>query len=57
LLGTQLIGRIRGAFGVELGLRTLFDTPTIAELSTEIERLIVARVESMSDSEVESLLA
>ena len=57
LLGTQLIAKIRGAFGVELGLRTLFDTPTIAELSTEIERLIVARVESMSEDEVERLLA
>jgi acyl-coenzyme A synthetase/AMP-(fatty) acid ligase/acyl carrier protein len=57
LLGTQLIGKIRGAFGVELPLRTLFDTPTIAELSTEIERLIFARVESMSDAEVDSLLA
>jgi acyl-CoA synthetase (AMP-forming)/AMP-acid ligase II/acyl carrier protein len=57
LLGTQLIGRIRGAFGVELGLRTLFDTPTIADLSTEIERLILARVESMSEDEVERLLA
>ena len=57
LLGTQLIGKIRGAFGVELGLRTLFDTPTIAELSTEIEQLIFARVESMTDSQVESLLA
>jgi acyl-CoA synthetase (AMP-forming)/AMP-acid ligase II/acyl carrier protein len=57
LLGTQLIGKIRGAFGVELRLRTLFDTPTIAELSTEIERLIFARVESMSDDEVKSLLA
>jgi amino acid adenylation domain-containing protein len=57
LLGTQLIGRIRGAFGVELGLRTLFDTPTIADLSTEIERLILARVQSMSESEVERLLA
>ncbi len=57
LLGTQLIARIRGAFGVELGLRTLFDTPTIAELSTEIERLIVARVESMSEDEAQRLLA
>ncbi|MDX6404917.1 MAG: hypothetical protein QOH70_2372 [Blastocatellia bacterium] len=57
LLGTQLIGKIRGAFGVELRLRTLFDTPTIAELSNEIERLIFARVESMSDDEVKCLLA
>jgi amino acid adenylation domain-containing protein len=57
LLGTQLIAKIRGAFGVELGLRTLFDTPTIAELSTEIERLIVAKVESMSEDEAQRLLA
>jgi acyl carrier protein len=57
LLGTQLIAKIRGAFGVELGLRTLFDTPTIADLSTEIERLILARVESMTEDEVERLLA
>jgi amino acid adenylation domain-containing protein len=56
LLGTQLIAKIRNAFGVELGLRTLFDTPTIAELSAEIERLILARVDSMSEDEVERLL-
>lgn len=57
LLGTQLIAKIRAAFGVELGLRTLFDTPTIADLSTEIERLILARVESMSEDEALRLLA
>jgi amino acid adenylation domain-containing protein len=57
LLGTQLIGRIRAIFGVELGLRTLFDTPTIADLSTEIERLIFARVENMTEDEAERLLA
>jgi amino acid adenylation domain-containing protein len=38
LLGTQLIVRIRDAFGVDLGLRTLFDSPTVAELASEIER-------------------
>jgi len=57
LLGTQLIAKIRGAFGVELGLRTLFDSPTIAGLSTEIERLILARVQSMTEDEAERLLA
>jgi amino acid adenylation domain-containing protein len=57
LLGTQLIAKIRGAFGVELGLRTLFDTPTIVDLSTEIERLILARVESMTEDEALRLLA
>jgi amino acid adenylation domain-containing protein len=57
LLGTQLIAKIRGAFSVELGLRTLFDTPTIADLSKEIERLILAKVEAMSDDEARALLA
>lgn len=38
LLGTQLIVRIREAFGAELTLRTLFDHPTVAELAAEIER-------------------
>lgn len=56
LLGTQLIARIRSAFGVDLSLRTLFDTPTIAELSSEIERLIIARVENMSEDEARALL-
>lgn len=57
LLGTQLISQIRGAFGVELALRTLFDAPTIEQLSLEIERLVLARVEAMSEDEVLRLLA
>jgi len=40
LLGTQLIARIRDFFGVELPLRAVFDSPTPAELSVEIERLL-----------------
>jgi amino acid adenylation domain-containing protein len=42
LLGTQLIARVRDAFGVELSLRTLFDAPTIADLAAEIDRARVA---------------
>ncbi len=40
LLGTQLIARVRNIFDVELSLRTVFDSPTAAELSQEIERLL-----------------
>jgi amino acid adenylation domain-containing protein len=57
LLGTQLIGQIRNAFGVDLALRSLFDAPTIAELGLEIERLLRARIEAMSEDEVARLLA
>jgi len=57
LLGTQLIGQIRGAFGVDLALRSLFDAPTIAELAQEIEELLLARVEAMTEDEVLRLLA
>jgi acyl-CoA synthetase (AMP-forming)/AMP-acid ligase II len=57
LLGTQLISQIRGAFVVELALRTLFESPTIEQLSLEIEGLVMAQVEAMSEEEVHRLLA
>ncbi len=57
LLGTQLIGQVRSAFGVDLALLTLFDAPTIADLAAEIEQLILARVAVMSEDEVQRLLA
>ncbi len=52
LLGTQLIARISEAFGVDLTLLKLFDHPTVAEMSLEIEDLILARVEGISESKL-----
>ena len=57
LLGTQLIAQLRESFGVDLTLRGLFESPSVAELSVEVERLIIARLEAMSDDEVVRLLA
>ena len=57
LLGAQLVTRVRDAYGVELTLQGLFDNPTVEAMSAEIERLVVERLESMSDEEVERLLA
>jgi acyl carrier protein len=56
LLGTQLIARVRDAFGVELPLRALFEAPTVARLSVEVEALLLAKLEAMSDAEAERLL-
>jgi acyl carrier protein len=46
LLGTQLIARVRDAFGVDLPLRTVFDHPTVEDLAFEIERALLVRMEA-----------
>jgi acyl-coenzyme A synthetase/AMP-(fatty) acid ligase/acyl carrier protein len=55
LLGAQLVARVNDGFGVALPLRTLFDIPTVAGLSAEIERLVLAKLEATAEEEVESL--
>ena len=45
LLGTQLIARLRDAFGVELSLRTVFDHPTLEDLALEVERALLSGME------------
>jgi acyl carrier protein len=56
LLGAQVIARVGDTFGVDLPLQTLFDAPSVAALAAEVERLILARLEAMSDDEIQRLL-
>ena len=56
LMGAQLIARVKQTFDVELPLRSLFDHPTIREISSEIDRLLQARLNTMSDEEARRIL-
>jgi amino acid adenylation domain-containing protein len=56
LLGAQLIVRVRDAFGVELPLLMVFEAPTVRQLAAEIERLLLAQLEAMSDDDAQSIL-
>lgn len=56
LLATQFIARIRDAFHVEIGLRFLFESPTVAQVAEEIERLIRAKIVEMTEEQAAQFL-
>jgi acyl carrier protein len=57
LFGTQVIARLRDAFNVEVSLLALFDHPTVAACAAEVERLMVEKLDTMSEEDVKRLLA
>ncbi len=54
--GVRLIAAVSETFRVDLTLYALFSAPTVRQLSAEIERLIVEKVESMSKIEIQQWL-
>jgi acyl carrier protein len=67
LLATQVVSRVRSTFHVQLPLRSLFDSPTVAGLADEIARMpqtseddemakLLRELEGLSDEEAERLL-
>ena len=42
LLATQVISRVRKAFGVEIGVRSIFEEPTVEGLANRIEEAMRA---------------
>jgi len=55
LSAIQLIGALSPVFGVDIPVPVFFEAATLRQLAAEIERLIVARVDAMSEDEVMSL--
>ncbi len=56
LVATKLIARLRERFQLNLPLKLLFEHPTIAEISREIEAILVREIESLSDDQVQQSL-
>lgn len=56
LAGMQLIARLRQIFQVNVPLAKLFEGPTVAELATVIEALIIEEIEKLDEEEVRLLL-
>jgi acyl carrier protein len=57
LLGTQLVLRLRDAFGTNISLRDLFEARTVAQLARKIERQVTDMVMAMDNEEVARRLA
>ena len=57
LLGTQVVVRARDAFGVELTLFHLFEGRTVASLAAIVERLVIEKLDSLSDEDIRRMAA
>ncbi|NJO94018.1 MAG: amino acid adenylation domain-containing protein [Hydrococcus sp. RM1_1_31] len=69
LIATQVVSRLRDTFDVEIPLRSIFESPTIAELAiaivqSQIEQMdseekakFLAQMKDISEEEIESMLA
>jgi acyl carrier protein len=57
LRGMRAMARIRADIEVDVPMRSLFSYPVVADLAAQIERLIAAEVDELSEAEVAALLA
>lgn len=57
LLATQVAVRVHERFGIQLGLRHLFEAKTVARLAAELDRQLLEKLNSMSDEEIARYLA
>ena len=53
LLGMQVVMRLRSAFGVDISLQQLFESPTVKRLALVVEDRLIEAIDTMSDEEAE----
>jgi acyl carrier protein len=56
LIAMQFMSRLRDTFQLELPLRLLFESSTIAELAVVIEDLLLHEIEALPEEEAQQLL-
>jgi amino acid adenylation domain-containing protein len=53
LIATRVLSRLRDAFQIDLPLRSLFDSPTVAGLATAVEDILIADIDTLTNDEAQ----
>lgn len=56
LLGVQFVARVRATFQVKLTLRTLFESPTIADFALALEEALISEIDALTEEEAKGLV-
>jgi amino acid adenylation domain-containing protein len=56
LLATQVMSRVRDRFEIDLPVRYLFESPTVAQMALRVEQAVIAEIQALDPDEAARLL-